>query len=839
MRKRFTQEKTKKRRWTRHLQIAGIALAACVAVLCFVVIYFANTIPTLAEIESQQISQSTKIYDRTGTVLLYEVNGSGARRTVASFDQIPQSLKDATLAIEDSNFYSEPAFDWKGILRAFYVDLMTGSFAEGGSTITQQLARTAFLTLNQTITRKIRELILAIKLSKYYSKDEILGLYLNEVPYGPNLAGVETASEAYFGEDVSQINLAESALLAALPQAPTYLSPWGSHTDELFAREKLVLQRMYDLGKITKGQLDAALTYKFTFQPRSTGTIKAPHFVLAVQDYLVKKYGENLVDNGGLKVITTLNWPLQQEAETAVLQGAEQNQKLYGGYNAALVAEDPTTGQVLAMVGSRDYFATSSLPVGCTPGANCKFEPNFNVATQGLRQPGSSLKPFVYLTAFQEGYTPDTVLWDVPTEFSTNPACHSVPNMNSTNKLCFHPSDFENFKGPISMRDALAQSVNVVAVKTLYLAGLQKSVTNAYNFGLTTLTDPNTYGLSVVLGGGAVRLIDLVGAYSALAQDGVKHAQSMVLSVQDSSGKTLESYSDQSERVADPQSVRLVNDVLSDPVARSGLFVNGLGLTTFPGHDVALKTGTSNDYRDTWAIGYTPTFAVGVWAGNNDNTPMQRNGSSLLAAVPMWHAFMQQALQTEDQPPETFTKPDPTNPQKPILAGDYTNNNQLHSILYYVDKNDPTGPDPTDPNADPQFHNWETDVLAWASANIPNFNSYNRPVSTAQTSTGPASSAVAGMSNPIKIVVSSPPVGAFAANNINISAQLTGSSPITNISVFWNGARVKDFSGSFGTNYVFLWSFAPPALASQNLLEIDAGYSAGAAAGKATVVIYH
>jgi membrane peptidoglycan carboxypeptidase len=831
MRRRFTHNKKLGR--YRTLKIAGIVVAACVIVLCLVIIYFANTLPTIAQLTSQQISQTTKIYDRTGTVLLYEVNGSGEQRTVASFDQIPQTLKDATIAIEDENFYNEPAFDWKGILRAFYVDLTTGSLAQGGSTITQQLARTAFLTLNQTFTRKVKELILAIKLNKYYSKDQILDLYLNEVSYGPNLAGVETASQAYFGEDVSQINLAQSALLAALPQAPTYLSPWGSHQDELLARERLVLQRMYDLGKITKAQLDTALKYKFTFQPRSTGTIKAPHFVLAVEDYLVQKYGENLVDNGGLKVVTTLDWNLQQEAETAVLQGAEQNQKLYQGYNAALVAEDPTTGQILAMVGSRDYFATSSLPAGCTPGVNCKFEPNFNVATQGLRQPGSSLKPFVYLTAFQEGYTPETVIWDVPTEFSTNPACPAIPDMNSTNKLCFHPTDFEAFQGPISMRDALAQSVNVASVKTLYLAGLVPSVTNAYNFGLTTLTDPNTYGLSVVLGGGAVRLIDLVGAYSTLAQDGVKHAQSMVLSVQDPSGKALESYADQSERVADPQSVRLVNDILSDPVARSGLFQSGLNLTTFPGHDVALKTGTSNDYRDTWAIGYTPSFAVGVWAGNNDNTPMQKNGSSLLAAVPMWHAFMQQALQTADQPPAIFTKPDPTNPQKPILAGNYTYNNQLHSILYYVGKNDPTGPPPADPNADPQFNNWETDVLAWAAANVPNFGSYNQPVSTAPTSDG------AGASNPIKIVITSPSVGAFVSNNVNVSATLSGTSPITNISVLWNGASVETFSGSFGTNYTFTWSFAPPSWSGQNLLEIDAGYGSGETAGKATVIVYH
>ena len=267
--------------------------------------------------------------------------------------------------------------------------------------------------------------------------------------------------------------------------------------------------------------------------------------------------------------------------------------------------------------------------------------------------------------------------------------------------------------GPISMRDALAQSVNVPAVETLYLVGIKNAVDNANSFCLTTLISPDTYGLSLVLGGGAVRLIDLTEAYSVLSQDGVKHNQAMVLQVKDSNGNILESYTDQSSQVADAQSVRLVNDVLTDAQARSGLFQNSLNLTIFPGYDVALKTGTSNDYKDAWALGYTPSLVVGVWAGNNDNTAMQRSGSSILAAVPMWHAFMQQALASV--PPATFTPPDPANPTKPILAGNYLSGG-LHTILYYVDKNDPTGPDPTNPNIDPQFHDWEADLQTWATA---------------------------------------------------------------------------------------------------------------------------
>jgi penicillin-binding protein 1C len=695
---------TKKKHWPRLLEMVGIIIAGAVGIVLLVVLYFATTVPTLQEISSQQISQSTKIYDRTGTVLLYQIS-SGPNRTVVSFDQIPQSLKNATVELEDSNFYNEPAFDWKSIVRALYEDIIHHGIVQGGSTITQQLARTAFLTLDQTITRKLKEFILAVKLNNYYSKDQILALYLNEVPYGPNISGVETASEAYFGVPVTQINLAQSALLASLPQAPSYYSPWGSHVSELIARQKFTLQKMYSAGLITKPQLTEALNYKLTFQPQSAsgigGGIKAPHFVMAVEQYLYQKYGENMVDRGGLKVTTTLNWDIQQVAQTAVTQGVARDKQLYGSTNGSLVAQDPTTGQILALVGSVNYFDTAN-------------GGNFDVATQGLRQPGSSLKPFVYLTGFQIGYTPDTILFDVPTEFSTYSSCPAVPNFNTVNAKCFHPQDFEGtFAGPLTVRNALAQSVNIPAVKMLYLVGEQKAIKNISSFGVTTLTDPNQYGLSVVLGGGAVHLTDLTEAYSVLATDGIKHAQTMILQVQDGSGNALESYQDQASTVADAQSVRLINNILSDANARAPLFQASQNLTVFSGYDVALKTGTSNDYRDAWAMGYTPSLVVGVWAGNNDNTPMKRNGSSILAAVPMWSAFLQQALPMV--PNTTFAPPDSPSEPKPVLAGQPVTNGQVHTILYYVDKNNPDGPDPTNPNADPQFHNWETGVQAWAS----------------------------------------------------------------------------------------------------------------------------
>lgn len=790
--------------------LAGISAA-------FGFFYFSRGLPTIEQISSRQISQSTKIYDRTGEVLLYEIS-SGQERTVVPLEKIPKYLKDATIAIEDRRFYEEPGFDLRGIARAAWVNLQSGNplQGQGASTITQQLARNAFLTPERTVARKVRELILATRIDSYYSKDEILELYLNEIPYGPTLYGVESASRAYFNKPVEDLNLAESAILATLPKAPTYYSPWGSHVKELLGRQKLTLEKMLETGKISEEEFDVAIKMRLEFAQRDRG-IKAPHFVLAVRDYLVQKYGDGLVREGGLKVRTTLDWNLQQLAERVVKEGAEENDRLYNGKNAALVAQNPKSGGILALVGSRDYFATSSLPEECSPGTNCQFEPNFNVATQGLRQPGSSIKPFVYLTAFEKGYIPESVVFDVPTEFTANhPKCPPTPNFEEVNKDCFHPENFDDqFRGPVSMRQALGQSINVPSVKVLYLAGLQDSVKNAYEFGLETLTSPNLYGLSLVLGGGAVRLIDLVGAYSVLAQEGVKQKQTMVLEVRDSTGQILESHKSAGDRVADPQHVRMVNNILSDTITRSGLFQNSLSLTVFPDHDVALKTGTSNDYRDAWAIGYTPSIVVGIWAGNNDNSPMQERGSSLLAAIPMWHNFMSEAV--KELPLETFTRPNPTLEQKPILAGNYMHNKQIHSILYYVDRKNPKGPQPGNPADDPQFNNWEPGVLAWAKENIPDFEEYNKPVAA-----DGASASSTASSSPPRVNVVSPTPGSFVGDEINIIARIEGVSPISNVNVYWNNLQIQGFTVNSGNFYDFRWTITPQNLAPQNLLEIEA-----------------
>ncbi|MEK7195338.1 MAG: transglycosylase domain-containing protein [Patescibacteria group bacterium] len=794
-----------------------VLFSAVSAVAAFV--YFSENLPTIEQISQRQISQSTKIYERTGSVLLYEIS-NGKERTVIPLEDVSKYLKDATIAIEDERFYEEPGFSWRGIMRSFLVNLSHGGIVQGGSTITQQLARNAFLSTEQTISRKVREVILAIKLTKYYSKDQILASYLNEIPYGPTIYGVEAASEAYFSKPASDLGLAESAVLVAIPKAPTYYSPWGNHVKELMERQKLVIEKMFKLGKISEKERDEALASRLSFSPRNRG-IRAPHFVMAVQDYLVQKYGEDKVREGGLNVITTLDWKLQQAAERAISEGAKRNEGLYAGKNAALVAQNPKTGEILSLVGSRDYFDVDN-------------DGNFDVATQGLRQPGSALKPFVYLTAFSKGYTPDTILFDVPTEFTANnPLCPLQPNFEDNNKKCFHPENFDGeFRGPVLMRQALSQSINIPAVKTLYLAGLGEAVENAYKFGLTTLTSPDLYGLSLVLGGGAVRLIDLVGAYSVLAEDGIKHDQIIILEVKDSDGKTLESFKDKGSMVFDAQPVRLINNILSDSESRRGLFQGSFSLTVFPDHDVALKTGTSNDYRDAWALGYTPSLVVGVWAGNNDNSPMQRRGSSILAAVPIWHDFMAEAV--KDLPVETFRKPDPTYPQKPVLAGDYLANRQVHSILYYVDRKNPDGPYPLNPSDDPQFNNWESGVLSWAQKNIPDFGEYNKnspPAFGYSASTDPGSYG-------FKVNLEYPPGGSFVGGEINIRAKVSSLIYVSKMRIYWNGLLAQEVAVNQNTtDYDFIWTFSPPILMPQNLLEVEAVNQNGQSA-RAGVIVY-
>ena len=689
------------------LKIAGVFLLVGSGLVLWVLITFikiSKELPNPQQFIVRQINQSTKIYDKTGKVLLYEVHGE-EKRTVIPFDEIPEYVKQAALAAEDQSFYQHSAFDWRAVIRAMIVNIIRGKFVQGGSTITQQLSKITFLTPEKTFSRKIKELILSYWIEKHYSKDEILNLYLNQISYGANAYGIEAAAQTYFSKSAKDLTLAESATLAAMPKAPSYYSPWGPRRDELEQRKNYTIEQMFKLGFIDQEEKDRSQNAKLKFANQSIGAIKAPHFVMMVKDYLSNRYGDEVLEKGGLRVVTTLDWDLQQIAELVVKEGAERNTELYQGKNAALVAQDPKTGQILAMVGSKDYFDEEN-------------EGNFNVATQGLRQPGSSFKPLAYITAFEKGYSPDTVVFDLPTEFSSYADICPLININFLNNdsRCFHPENFDyNFRGPVNLRNALAQSINVPSVKVLYLAGLVETIKTAQNFGITTISDPYRYGLSLVLGGGEVKLIDMVGAYSVFAQEGIKHQQSLILEVDDPQGRTLEKYLDLPISVIDPQYVRLINNILSDSSARAPLFQNSFNLTVFPGHEVALKTGTTNNYKDAWAIGYTPSLVAGVWAGNNNNKPMQKNAGSILAAIPIWNAFMNKAL--ENQSFEPFNRPAQTpQTEKPMLSGNYTSkNNEIHNILYYVNKNDPFGPAPEKPENDSQYLNWEKPLEEWLS----------------------------------------------------------------------------------------------------------------------------
>lgn len=760
------------------------------------VLFAARGLPDPSQLNEKQFVQSTKIYDRAGEILLYEIHGE-EKRTVVPYEEIPEYVRLATLAIEDQNFYGHPAFDLKGIARGIWVGITTGRF-QGGSTITQQLTRNSFLTPERTLIRKFKELILALELERQYTKDEIFHLYLNQIPYGSNAYGVEAASRLYFGKSVQDVNLAEAAILASLINRPTYYSPWGSHTDELKKRQEYVLSQMLKLNFIDEEEFERAKGIKLSDMtvPQRTEGILAPHFVMAVQNYLVKKYGEDAIEKGGLKITTTIDWKLQQIAEKAVIEGALRNENLYKAKNAALLAQDAATGQILAMVGSRNYY-------------DIQNEGNFNVATQGFRQPGSAFKPFVYYAALQKGFTPDSIVFDVPTEFvPNNPNCPPEVNFNNSDPQCYHPQNYdEKFRGPVTFRQALAQSLNIPSVKVLYLAGLDNALAVTKNFGISTLTERSRYGLSLVLGGGEVKLSELVNAYSVLAQDGVKNEQVMILKVEDANGNILEEYKYNPTQIADPQIVRQINDILSDENARRPLFQNSFSQTVVPGHQIALKTGTTNDYRDAWAIGYTPDLVVGVWAGNNNPSELiQTRGGSILAAIPIWHAFISETLKEKEL--KTFPRPEQNLTQKPILNGNFAPFGQIHDTLYYVQKNNPAGPPPENPYSDPQFNNWEMAALSWARA-----NPFSLPQIQKQSS--------------LEIEFLTPKNGDWITEILPVSVSIKSSSAITKIEIRLNNALLDSKIGNFNPNIKYDIQLWVQNLLPQNELLITAANADG------------
>ena len=653
--------------------------------------------PDLNAFEERKVIQSTKIYDRTGEFLLYDLS-QDIKRSLVPLSDISPFIQNATIAIEDDRFYEHFGIRPISFVRALLVNITKGSFVQGGSTITQQVVKNSILTREKSITRKLKEWIIAVKLERVYSKDQILSVYLNESPYGGNLYGVEEASRAFFGKSANDTSIAEAAYLAALPKAPTYYSPYGNNRERLEDRKETVLLRMFELGFVTEEDYNEAIAEEVVFLPRGDQSIKAPHFVFYVQEKLERLYGPRVLEEGGFAVITTLDFDLQQKAEEIVLRYALANSERHDAENAALIAIDPATGEILTMVGSRDYFDPD-------------IDGNFNIAL-AERQPGSTFKPFVYAQALKEGFTRDTILFDLPTQFSAR--CDS--DVFNSDDGCYSPSNYDDiFRGPMKLIDALAQSVNVPAVKLLYLVGIQDVINLSSRMGLTTLVDPARYGLSLVLGGGEVRLLDMTSAYSVFANKGVRNDTVSILEVRDKNNTVIYQPKYSPRTVLEESVAAELNYMLSNNVARTPAFGVNSPLY-FPGYDVAAKTGTTNDYRDAWIIGYTPNIAVGAWAGNNDNRPMDKKVAGFIIA-PLWNEFMREALLTR---PKSFFGEIPEIPSdlKPILRGVWSveNTNNIpfvHSILHYVEKSNPRGPQPLVPGNDSQYGHWEFSVQKW------------------------------------------------------------------------------------------------------------------------------
>jgi len=679
-------------------------------VFCFLAlfIYYARDLPRPEKFTERRFVQSTKIYDRTGKILLYDIYGE-EKREIVSLDQIPDYLKSAVITAEDAKFYQHKGLDFKGIMRAVLTNIKLRKPAQGASTITQQLIRSSFLTRKKTIERKIKEIILTLELERRYSKDKILEWYLNQIPFGGNCYGVEAAAQTYFKKHISEISLTEAATLASLIQAPSY---YISNKDDLLTRKDYVLNQMAKLGYITEEESQKAQTEELEFS-EILRPIKSPHFVIEssyVKSYLEKKYGEDFLKEKGLKVITTIDWELQSFAEEIIEEISKSNEN-YNANNAAMVAVDPRTGEILAMVGSKDYFG-ESFPEGCeTSEDGCLFEPEFNVATSGKRQPGSAFKPFVYATALQKGYTPETILWDVKTEF--NPDCDedAIETEDEYGLPCYHPQNYDGkFRGKVSIRQSLGQSLNLPSVKLLYLAGVKNSLKTAKNVGITTLTDPKRYGLSLVLGGGEVKLLEMVSGFGVFATEGLKISPVGILKIEDSEGNIIEENKKDLKRVLDIQTARSINSILSDNEARAPMFGYNSSLY-FKDYQVAAKTGTTQYFNDAWTIGYTPFIVVGVWVGNNNNAPMAEKPGIFFAGT-IWREFMEKVLASH--PKENFEDPLTSEAKKPILRGE--TEEDPHSILHYVNKDNPSGEYPINPETEPQYLFWEKGIKNWVSS---------------------------------------------------------------------------------------------------------------------------
>lgn len=580
-----------------------------------ILVSIAHDLPSPERLASLQTPSTTQFLDRSGKLLyrLYE----GRNRTIITLDGLPKDLINATIAIEDKHYYQHKGVDINGVARSILV-LIRDHQLQGGSTITQQLIKNTLLTTERTWQRKLREMVLAVWTERLYNKDQILAMYFNEVPYGGPAWGIEAAAETYFKKNAQDLSLAESAYLAGLPVSPTTYSPFGTDPQKGMERQKDVLKKMLEQGYINQGEYQQAINTPLNFS-EPVNDIKAPHFVMYLRSVLAQKYGERMVSQGGLKITTTLDLNIQQKVEDILTDELSKLTALRVGNGAAMVM-DPKSGQILAMVGSKNYFDKN---IG-----------NFNVAISP-RQPGSSIKPITYATAFKAGYSPGNILLDTPTSFKNQWETYSPVNYDG------------HYHGVVTIRTALGSSYNVPAVKMLALIGVPNMIATAKDLGITTFGDTNRFGLALTLGGGEVKLIDMIGAYSTFANNGVHFEPQGILKIEDSYGNVLEdNTASEGQRVLTPAVAYLINNILSDNSARTPAFGPN-SLLRIPGHSsVAVKTGTTDLKRDNWTFGYTPEVVVGVWVGNNDNVPMDPQLSSgVSGAAPIWNRVMTTLLE--------------------------------------------------------------------------------------------------------------------------------------------------------------------------------------------------
>ena len=628
----------KRRFWIRFFGLVStlvfFSLIGLVIFTIFSFIVFAKDLPSPYKLTTRDASLSTKIYDRNGK-LLYDIFGE-KNRALVNWNNLPPYVKQATISIEDKDFYKHRGFSFLGIFRAFF-NILIFHKLQGGSTITQQVVKNTLLSPERTLTRKIKEFILSIQVERKYTKDEILQIYLNEVPYGGTAWGIEAAAQAYFNKEAKDLTLPEAIILAGMPQRPSYYSPFGSNPKAYISRAEDVARRMREDDYISRDQQDQ-LKKQVTdvkFSANEQG-IRAPHFVFYVRDLLAERYGEKFLEQGGLKVTTSLDLDLQDKVQKIVTEEVAKVTDLSVGNGAAVVL-DSVTSEILSMVGSKDYFAKD-------------YDGQVNV-TMSLRQPGSALKPFTYATAFKAGYTPSFVLMDVATEFP-----------GGTGQPPYKPVNYDGkYRGPVQIRFALGNSINIPAVKMTALVGIKNMLRTAYEAGLKSLepTDENLkrFGLSITLGGGEVRLLDLTSGYATLANRGKYFEPAAILKVEDKNGKVLEEVKDRrAKQVIDEDITFLISHILSDNNARSLVF-GPSSLLNIPGKTVVVKTGTTDDKRDNWAVGYTPSVVVGIWVGNNDNSAMdQKVASGVTGATPIWNRVMSEILRNKSA--ENFAKPD-------------------------------------------------------------------------------------------------------------------------------------------------------------------------------------